>query len=99
MGWVTRSVGDENAIKMVSNLVNWIVVWERCHAGTATDQASKDVFLDTAIDNGDVEIAIGRTDMEGRLGANFVNQIDLLRIDKSFVLICVIFLTNSDASQ
>lgn len=99
MGWVARSVRDENAVKMVSNLVNGIVIRERCHAGTAADQASKNVFLDTAIDNGDMEVTIGGTDMERRLGANLVNQIDLLRIDKSFILVCVIFLTNSDASQ
>lgn len=99
MGWVTRSIGDEYTVKMVSNRVNGIVIWEGCHAGTATDQASKDVFLDTAIDDGDVEIAIGGTDMEGRLGADLVDQIDLLGIDKSLVLVCVIFLTDSDASQ
>lgn len=99
MSWIARSVGDENAIKMVSNLVNGIVIRERCDAGAAADQASKDVFLDTAIDNGDMEITIEGTDMERRLGANLVNQIDLLRIDESFILVCVIFLTDGYASQ
>lgn len=99
MGWIARSVGDENAVKMVSNLVNRIVIWECCHAGTPADQTSKYVFLDAAVDDGDVKIAIGGTDMEGRFGANLVDQIDLLRIDKSFVLVCVIFLADGYASQ
>lgn len=99
MGWISRPIGDENAIKMVSDFVNRIVIRERRHAGASADQASKNVFFDPAIDNGDVEIAVRGTDMEGRLGADLVNQIDLLWVDKCFVLVCIVFLTDSDASQ
>lgn len=73
MGRVARSVGDENAVEMMSDLVNGIVVWERRHTGTAADQASKNVFLDTAIDDGYVKIAFGGADMEGRLRADLVD--------------------------
>lgn len=37
MGWITRTVGDKNAIKVMGDFVNGIVVWKDSDAGSSTD--------------------------------------------------------------
>jgi hypothetical protein len=99
MGWVTRSIGDEDTIEVMSDLVNREVVWEDSSTGSTTNQASQDVLLNTAIDDSNVHIAIVGADMERRLGANLLDQIDLLRVDESLVLIGIVFLANCDSGK
>ena len=54
MSWITRPIGDEDAVEVVCNLVNGIVEGEDCDAGAATDEASKDILLDTTVDDSHV---------------------------------------------
>jgi hypothetical protein len=48
-----------------------------CHGSSTANQAAKDVLLDTAINQGNVEIAERGSDVEGCLGADSSH----LRID------------------
>jgi hypothetical protein len=99
MGWVTGPVGDEDTVEVVGHLVNREVVREDCNACSTADQAAKNVLLDTAVDDCDVHISIRGTDVEWGLGAHFLDQVDLLRVNEGFVLVCIIFLSNGDSSQ
>lgn len=47
---ITRAVGDEDAIEVVSNLVDGVVERKRRDTGTTGDKASEDVLLNTAVD-------------------------------------------------
>lgn len=99
MGWVTRSIGDEDPIEMMSNLMDRIVIWKNSNAGTSTHQAAKNIFLDTAVDDSNMKISLTRTNMKWSLGADSSDQIYLLRVNECFVLIRIILLANRYASQ
>lgn len=99
MGWVTWAVGDEDAIKVVSNFVNRIVKGETSDTCTTADQAAKNVFLDATIDDGDMGNRRGSTDVEWSLCADFSNQVDLFGVDKGFVLVLVVFFSDGDTGQ
>ena len=99
MSWVTRSVGDEDTVKVVGDLVDGEIVWEDSDTCSTTNQASKNVLLDTAIYDCYVHVSVHGTDVERSLGADFLDQVDLLGVDESFILIGIIFLSNSDPSQ
>jgi hypothetical protein len=99
MGWVTWAIGDEHAVEMVSHLMDGEVVWEDSNACSSSNQGTKNVLLDTAIDDCNVHVSCGRIDVKRSLGADFLDQIDLLGINESLVLISVVFLSNCDSSQ
>ena len=99
VSWVTRAVGDENTVEMVSDFVDGEIVGEDSDACTTADQASQDVLLDTAIDDCYVHISVLGADVERSLGADFLNQVDLLGVDESLILISVVFLSDCDSSQ
>lgn len=99
MGWVTGPIGDENSVEMMGNLVNRIVVRESSDTGTAVDQTPENVFLDTTVDDGDVIVALRGADVEGSLGADFLDQVDLLRVDECLVLVGIILFSDCDASK
>jgi len=96
---VTRAIGDEHTVKVVSNFVDWVVEREASDAGPSIDETAENVFLHTAIKHSDVGSRVGCTDVEWRFGANLSNEIDLLRIDECLVLVLVVFLPNGDSSQ
>ena len=56
---VAWSVGDEDAVKVVGDLVDGVVEWEASHRRATTDQAAKDVLLDTAVNQGNVKVTEG----------------------------------------
>jgi len=99
MGWVTGAVGDEDAVKVVGDFVDGEVVGEDCYACSTADQAAKDVLLDTAVDDCNVHIPVHGTNVEGGLGADFLDQVDLLRVDERFILIGIVFLSNRNSGQ
>lgn len=96
---VARSIGDEDAIKVVGDFMNGIVIGEDGDGSTTPDQAAKDVFFDSTIDDRDVCIAGAGADVEWGFGADFVDEIDLLRVDEGLVLICIILLANCNACK
>lgn len=51
MGWVARAVGNEDAIKVVSDLVDRIVEGEASDACTSTHETAENILLDTAVDD------------------------------------------------
>jgi len=99
VSWVTRAVGDEDTVEMMGNLVDWKVVWEDSDTCTTADHASQDVLLNTAIDDRNVHISALGADVERSFGADFLDQVDLLGIDESLILISVILLSNGDSGQ
>lgn len=99
MGWVTRAIGDEYTIKVVSNLVDWVVVWEASDGGTTADDTAKDVLLHTAINQSNVEITNIGADMEWSFGRDSLDQVNGFRINVCLVLIGIILLTDSDTAQ
>ena len=70
---ISRPIGEENAIKMVRNLVDGVVIREGSDTRATADQTSQDVFLDTAIDDCYVHVSKPRVDMEWCLGADCSN--------------------------
>jgi hypothetical protein len=99
MGWVTWAIGDEHSVEMVCHFMDWEIVWENSHASSSPNQGTKNVLLDTAIDDCNVHVSCGRIDVEGSLGADFFDQIDLLGINESLILIGIVLLSNCDSSQ
>ena len=99
MCWVTGTVRDEDAVEVVGDFVDWEVIWEDCGARTSADQASQDVLLDTAVDDCHVHISVLGADVEWSLGADFLDQVNLLGVDESLILIGIVFLSNGDSSQ
>ena len=96
---ITRAVGDEYTIKVVGNLMDWVVEWEAGNAGATADETAEDVLLDTTIDHSHMASRVGSTDVEWRLCAHPANQIDLFRIHECRVLILIVLLSNRDSSQ
>lgn len=97
--WVAGAVGDEDTVKVVGNLVDRVVVREDGERSTTADQAAEDVLLDTAVDQSNVEVGIGRLNHKGSLGADALDQVDLARVDKAFVLIGIVLVANGDPSK
>lgn len=97
--WVAGAVGDEDTVKVVGNLVDRVVVREDGERSTTADQAAEDVLLDTAVDQSNVEVSVGRLNHEGSLGADTLDQVDLARVDKAFVLIGIVLVANGDPSE
>ena len=99
MRGVSRPVGDEDAVKVVRDFVDGVVVGKAGHARAAGDEAAQNVLLDAAVDHGDVHVAVGGRDMEGGFGADLAHEIDLLGVDEGFVLVCVVLFANRDARE
>ena len=97
MCWISRPVGDEDTIEMMSDFVNWIIVGEDSSAGPSTHKRAEDVFLDATVDDSDVCNWRWCTDVEGSLGADLADEIDLLRVDKGLVFVLVVLLTNGQS--
>lgn len=96
---VTWTVRDEDTVEVVGDLVDGVVEGEASDAGTAGDEAAKDVLLDTAVDQSNVHVTERRADVEGSLGRNTADQVDGLGVDVGLVLVGIILLTHSDAGQ
>ena len=99
MGRVTRAVGDEDTIVVLSNLVDGVVVGEDSDGSTSADEASKDVLLDTTVDEGNVKSGTRRLDNKGSLGAHTLDQVDLAGVDEALILIGIVLVTNGDPSK
>lgn len=54
VSWISRPVGDEDTIKVMSHLVNRIVERETSNACASIDQTTKDVLFHTTVDNSNV---------------------------------------------
>lgn len=99
VGRVAGSVGDEDAVEVVGDLLDGVVVREAGDAGAAGDEAAEDVLLDTAVDEGNVHVAKGRADVEGCLGRDAADQVDGLGVDEGLVLVGVVLLADGDAGK
>ncbi|KAL3706560.1 hypothetical protein TMatcc_007572 [Talaromyces marneffei ATCC 18224] len=73
VSWVTGSVGDENTVKVVSHLVDGVVKWEDSDTGTTAHKTAENVLLDTAVDESNVTLRVGSTDVERSLGADLTD--------------------------
>lgn len=96
---VTGAIGDEDAVKVVSDLVDGVVEGESGYADTTSNKAAENVLLDTAVDQGNVHVTELRAHVEGSLGADATDKVDGLGVNESLVLVGVILLANSDAGK
>lgn len=99
MSWVTRAVGDENSIEVMSDLVDRIVEGECCNACTSADETPEDILLDPTVDHSDMCVGAGGADMEGSFRADFSDKIDLFWVDKSFIFIGIILFSDGDPCE
>ncbi len=99
MGGIAGPVGDEDAVEVVGDFVNGIVVWKACHRGPATDKTAEDILFDAAVDDGDVRVTRAGADVEGRFGADFGDEIDLFWVDEGLVLVLVVLFPDGDACE
>lgn len=99
VSWVTRTVGDEDTVEVVSDLVDRVVVREAGNTGSARDEAAKNVLLDTAVDQCYVHVAERRADMEWCFGGYTTDEVDGLGVNESLVLIGVVLLADSNTSE
>lgn len=84
MGWVTGTVGDENTVKMVGNLMNGVVIREDGNVGSTGDKRTKNILLDTTVNHSNVGVGISAsTDMEWSLGRDLVDEVDSSRVNKA----------------
>lgn len=94
MSRVTGTVGDEDTVKVLRNLVDGVVVGEDSDGSTSADQAAKNVLLDTTVDEGNVKRGTRGLNNEGSLGGNTLHKVDLTRVDEALVLIGIVLFTN-----
>lgn len=99
MGWVTRSVGDEDTVEVVRNLVDGVVEGEAGDASSTRNKAAEDVLLDTAVDQSNVQVTKTGAHVEGGLRADPSDKVDGLGVDVSLILVGVILLSNRDTSK
>lgn len=96
---VTRTVTNEHAVKVVSDLVDGVVPREAGDAGAAGDERAEDILFDAAVNYGDMAVTITGGDVERSLGGYFLNQVDLLGVYKGFVLVRIVLLSDGDAGE
>lgn len=99
MSRVTGAVADEHTIVVLSDLLDRVVVGEHSHTSSAADETSKDVLLDTTVQQRNVVLAARALNHKGSLGAHALNEIDLTRVNEGLVLVGVVLLTRGDAGE
>jgi len=99
VGWVTGTVGDEDTIEVVGNLVDGVIEGEDGDTRATADQAAENVLLDATVNNSNVRVRVASGNVERLLGADLTNQVDLLGIGESLILIGIVLFTNGDTSQ
>lgn len=93
-----RSI-HKHAVEMVRDLMDGIVPREAGYARPTGNKTTEDILLDTTIDDSDMCIAVGASNMEGGFSRHLLDEIDLLGIYESLVLIRIILLSNRDSGQ
>lgn len=99
MSRVAGAVGDEDTIEVLSHLVDGVVVGQNCDGSATADEASENVLLDAAVDEGNVQVGAGGLDDKRSLGANTLDQVDLARVDKALIFVGVVLVTNGDSGE
>lgn len=100
VGGVAGAVGDEDSVKVVGNGVDGVVVGKDRDVGAAGDEGAENVFLDAAVNDGDVGVGtMTCRDVEGGLCGDFVDEVDGAWVEESFVLVCVVLFADGDAGE
>lgn len=99
VGRVTGSVGDEDAVKVLGDLVDGVVVGQDGDRGAAADETAHNVLLDTAVDEGNVQVGAGGLDDKGGLGGDALDQVHLAGVDEALVLVGIVLVTNGDPGE
>lgn len=73
MRWVTRAIGDEHTVKVVSHLVDGKVIGKDSDTCASSNQTSQDILLDTTVDHCHVHIPILGANVEGGFGADLAD--------------------------
>jgi len=97
--WITGSIGQENPIVLMSDFLDRIVVGVDCDGGSSSNETANYILLDAAIDKSDFEIGSRCFDVERVLSTNLFDQVDFARINKSLILIGIVFLADNDSCK
>lgn len=99
VGGITGAVGDEDAVEVIGNFLNGVVIRKDGDRGATADETAQDILLDTAVNESDVEVGARRLNHEGGLGADPLDQVDLAGVDEALVLVGVVFVANRDPGE
>ena len=99
VGWVTRTIGNEDTVEVVSHFVDGVIKGEASDTGTSGHKAAKDVLLHTAVDQSDVHVSEGGAHVEWSLGADPADQVDGFWVHVGFIFIGIVLLANGDTCQ
>lgn len=99
VGRVTGAIGDEDAIDLVGNLVDRVVVRQNRDRSSTADQAAQNVFLHSTVDQSNMEGRVGRRNNKGSFSAHPLDKVDLARVDETLVLVGIVLVTDRDPSQ
>jgi len=98
VGWVAWAVGDEDAVEVLRDVLDGVVKGKDGDGGAAGDEGAHDVFLDTAVDESDVEVA-GGGDVEGLLGGDAADEVDCFGVGEGFIFIGIVLVADCDACE
>jgi hypothetical protein len=99
MGRVTRTIGDEDTIIVVGDLLDLEVVREHSYTGPTADKASENVLLDTTVDQRNVILRVVGLNNKGGLGADPLDQVDLAWVTKALILVGIVLVSNGDSRK
>ena len=94
---ITRSITYKHTIKMRRYLMDREIVRENRHTRTTAHKRTQDILFNAAVYDCHMCIPQRRGNVERRLGANPLDEVELLRVSEGFVLVGVVFFTYRDA--
>jgi hypothetical protein len=83
----------------MSDFLNRIVIGVNGNTCAATNKTANNVFLDTTINESDLEIGSPSFDMERVFGADSFDKVDCARIHEGLVFVGIVFFSDNDTGK
>ena len=96
---VSGTVGDEDAVVAACDLLDGVVIGKDRHGSPPADETAQDVLLDTTVEQGDVDGRVGSRNDKRRFGAHAPDEVDLIGVNKTLVLVCVVVVADCDSGE
>ena len=84
---------------MLGDLVDGVVVGQDSDRGATADETAHNVFLGTAIDQGNVQVGTRRLDNKRCLCADTLDKVHLARVEETLVLVGIILVANGNPGK
>jgi hypothetical protein len=84
---------------VLGDLVDGIVVRQDRDRGATADEAAHNVFLDTAIDEGNVQVGAWRLNNKRGLCADTLDKVHLAGVEETFVLVGIVLVANGNPGK